>query len=141
MFCRNEARFIFFTYQNIPFWCVKEITRGDISFTHQKHMFLWTNIKRFINWTSYLNPVCPQFILNKRVYRKIGVQILEALISCNFTTSLCRGPIAQLVASLIADPGIMCLTLAWPQEIFYWHSPPSADSRRAVVSYKRKYVL
>ena len=25
-------------------------------------------------------------------------------------------------------------------KLFYGHSPPSADSRRVVVSYKRKYV-
>ena len=28
----------------------------------------------------------------------------------------------------------------WSWNIFYGHSPPSTDSRRAVVSYKRKYV-
>ena len=48
------------------------------------------------------------------------------------------------VASLIADPGVMSLIPARPYTfveidhfiIFYGHSPPSTDSRRAVVSYK-----
>ena len=55
------------------------------------------------------------------------------------------GPVAHLVASQIANPGVMSLILAsyfhrdWSWNIFYGHSPPCADSRRAVV-IKRKYV-
>ena len=45
--------------------------------------------------------------------------------------------------SLIADPGVVSSIIARPhtfEEIgtFYGHSPPSADSRRAVVSCKQK---
>ena len=43
------------------------------------------------------------------------------------------GHVAQLVASLIADPGLMNWILAWlhtPVEIDHLHSPPSPDSRR-----------
>ena len=44
------------------------------------------------------------------------------------------GPVAQSVASLIADPGVLSLIPARPNS-------PSADSRRVVDSrFKRKYV-
>ena len=55
-------------------------------------------------------------------------------------------PIAQLIASQIADPGVVSLIPARPHtfmeidhEIFSSHFLPSTDSR-AVVSYKQKYV-
>ena len=39
------------------------------------------------------------------------------------------------------DPGLIpYLNEDWSWTIFYGHSPPSADSRRVVVSYKQKYV-
>ena len=51
---------------------------------------------------------------------------------------------------MTADPGVVSLTPAWShtfmeidREIIfmvYGHSPPPADSRRVVVSYKRKFV-
>ena len=53
-------------------------------------------------------------------------------------------PVAQLVASLNADTGVMSLIPALPHtfvEIDQGHSLPSADSRRAVVRYWQKYVL
>ena len=59
------------------------------------------------------------------------------------------GLVAQLVASLTADPGVMSSIRPGPillwrliviiRNNFYCHSPPSADSR-GVVSYKRKNV-
>ena len=45
--------------------------------------------------------------------------------------------VAQLVLSLIADPGVMSLILALPRTVEIGHChPPPTDSRRAVVSYK-----
>ena len=50
---------------------------------------------------------------------------------------------------MIADPGIVSLIqVPFPTFVeidseiffFYGHSPPSADSRRAIVGYKRMYV-
>ena len=56
------------------------------------------------------------------------------------------GPVAQSVASVIADPGLLSLIEARSgtfveiyHVIFFSHSPPSADTRWAVASYKRKY--
>ena len=55
-------------------------------------------------------------------------------------------PEAQLVESLIADPGVVSLILAQSHTFveidhheinFYGLAPPSADSRRVDVSYKR----
>ena len=50
------------------------------------------------------------------------------------------GPVAQSVASQTADAWVW----SWYSPIlslnFCGHSPPSADSRRVVVSYKQKYV-
>ena len=58
-----------------------------------------------------------------------------------------RGLVARSVVSTIADPGVVSLISARPEsfrglilKFFYSHSPPSADSSRAVVSYKQKYV-
>ena len=57
-----------------------------------------------------------------------------------------QAPITQSVASPIADPGVVSLippgsyTFVEIDHIFYGHSPPAADSRRAAVSYKQKYV-
>ena len=45
------------------------------------------------------------------------------------------GPLAQSVASPIADPGVAISSRPGPTPILLY-----ADSRRAVVSYKRKYV-
>ena len=53
------------------------------------------------------------------------------------------GHVAQSVASLTADPGIVSLIPALFHtfvDIYHGHSPPSADSKKVVVSYKRKYV-
>ena len=53
------------------------------------------------------------------------------------------GPIAQSVASLIANTGIMSLILAWPhtfEEIDYEIFLQSFSSFKAVVGYKQKYV-
>ena len=54
-----------------------------------------------------------------------------------------QGSILQLVAS----PGVTSLILVQSHtfiginhEIISCHSPPSADSRRVVVSYKQKYI-
>ena len=51
------------------------------------------------------------------------------------------GPIVQSVVSPTADPGV---TSSIPVRSHTFmeidHSPPSPDSRRVVVSYKRKYV-
>ena len=68
------------------------------------------------------------------------------MIDCSNCDSL--GHVAQLVTSLTADPGVASLIPAQshtfvkidPELIFYSFSPPSADSRIVVVSYKRKYV-
>ena len=38
------------------------------------------------------------------------------------------------------DPGPHTLVVIYQEIFFYGHSSPSTDSRRAVVSYKRKYV-
>ena len=43
---------------NICFWLVKETSPRDVSFTHQKHMFILT-IKIVINMPYSLNPSCP----------------------------------------------------------------------------------
>ena len=61
---------------------------------------------------------------------------------------LLPGPIAQSVASLTADQGVMSLILAQSHTFLEIDHEiistvilfPSADSRRVVVSYKRKYV-
>ena len=57
------------------------------------------------------------------------------------------GPVVQSVASLITDPGVLSsipalshVFMEIDHEIFSSHSPPSTDSRRAVVSYKQKYM-
>ena len=55
---------------------------------------------------------------------------------------------AQLLASWIADPGVISSIPTRPHpfvgidhEIFYmFFSPPSVDSKKAVVSYTQKYV-
>ena len=52
---------------------------------------------------------------------------------------------AQAATCLTADrcltthPGVLALSHIF-MENFYGHSPPSTDSKRVVVSYKRKYV-
>ena len=55
------------------------------------------------------------------------------------------GPVVQSVASPTADPGVVSLArpsriLSWRliMKKFYDHSPPSADSRRAVVELQAK---
>ena len=51
--------------------------------------------------------------------------------------------VAQLVASPTADLGVTSSILAQSHtfmEIDRGHSPPSTDSRRAVVSYKQMYT-
>ena len=59
------------------------------------------------------------------------------------------GPVAQSVASQTADPGVVSFILSRyytfveiDHEIstVILGSPPSADSRRVVISYKRKHV-
>ena len=52
----------------------------------------------------------------------------------------------QSVACQVADLGVVSSIPAWlhsfveiDHELFSSHSPPSADSRRAVASYKQKY--
>ena len=57
------------------------------------------------------------------------------------------GRVAQSVASLAADPGVASFIqvpshtfVECDHEIISSHSAPSADSRRVVVIYKRKYV-
>ena len=49
------------------FVCLKETSQGDVSFTHPKHMIS-------------LKPLCPKFISNKRVFRKIGIRIFEVKV-------------------------------------------------------------
>ena len=52
---------------NIHFWCIKETF-----LLHTKHIFFYRQIfKWFINRPSSLNPMCPKFISNKQVFRKI----------------------------------------------------------------------
>ena len=46
---------------NICFGCVVETAQGNVSFMPQKHMFLLTVIKKFINRPYSRNPVCPKF--------------------------------------------------------------------------------
>ena len=60
---------------------------------------------------------------------------------------ICPGSIAQSVARPTADAGIAylipaCPILSWRLivKLFLRLSPPSADSRKVVVSYKQKYV-
>ena len=53
-------------------------------------------------------------------------------------------PVALSVTSTIADPGVVSTITVSAVEIdhkifFYCENPPSADSRRVGVSYKRKY--
>ena len=56
------------------------------------------------------------------------------------------GPVEQSVVSLIADTGIVRSIRAqyfrggWSWNILYRHSPSFSDSRRDIVSYKRKRV-
>ena len=74
-----------------------------------------------------------------------------------FSCSMCLNvgltarSVAQFLASPIADPGVESSILAKPVPVRSWRLimkysivirllPPSADSRRAVVSYKRKPV-
>ena len=53
-----------------------------------------------------------------------------------FTISFISGPVAQLVASLIADPGVVSSIPAWLHTFMKIdHSHPSADPKRADVSY------
>ena len=68
-------------------------------------------------------------------------ELMSLLCDHSSPRSFMPGPVEQLVAILIADPGVMSLILAWPHTLlFYSHSRPSPDSRRTVVSYKRKYA-
>ena len=64
-----------------------------------------------------------------------------------FTQGWLDRPVVQSVISLIADPGIVSSILLRTNtfvkidhEIFLQSFPTCADSRRAVVSYKQKYV-
>ena len=57
------------------------------------------------------------------------------------------GPIAQTVASQARSRGrkfdpipVPYLSWDWAGTNIFGHSPPSTDSIRAIVSYKRKYV-
>ena len=67
--------------------------------------------------------------------------------NCDNTSILSAGPVTQSVASPIADPGVMRSIPNQPNTFVQIeheilsnsHSPPP-DSRRAVVSYKRKHV-
>ena len=65
-------------------------------------------------------------------------------MSCSHTLS---DHVAQSVTCLTADPGVASSIPARPHtfveidhEIIYTAILPSADSRRVVVSYKRKYM-
>ena len=55
----------------MSFWCVKE----TFLFTPKTYDF----IDKYSR-SSYLNPVCPKFILNKRLFLKISIQIFEFLL-------------------------------------------------------------
>ena len=78
-----------------------------------------------------------------------GVQPLKVTYTIYVCTKI-SCPICllgQFVASLTADPGVQVQSrpghvLSWRliKIIFYVHFRPSVDSRRVVVSYKRKYV-
>ena len=59
------------------------------------------------------------------------------------TLSYLPGPVAQVIASPTADPGVMSLIPSLSHtflEIDHEIIPPLADSRGVVVIYKRKYV-
>ena len=72
------------------------------------------------------------------------------MISLKFYFHICEVPggIAQSVTCLTADPGVVSLIPAWSHTFVEIDREiistaillPSADSRRVVVSYKRKYV-
>ena len=57
---------------NICFGCVKKTSQLDVSFYAPK-----TYVIKDMNRSCSLNPVCPKFISNWRVFRKIGVRIFE----------------------------------------------------------------
>ena len=79
-----------FSLSNISFGRVKEMSQGDISLTHPKHMLLKL-LKQIMNRSFSLNPVCLKFISKKRVFRKITVRDFPGLTvirasSCDFGT-------------------------------------------------------
>ena len=54
---------------------LKRNVSGRRFFYAPKHMFYRQLLKHFTNGHSYLNSVCPKFISNERVFRKIQVRI------------------------------------------------------------------
>ena len=84
-----------------------------------------------------VNSLCEKQLIQFENYLAQMVFTISYISGRIFTIFL-SGPVAQLVASLIAYPGVVGSIPAW-LHIFMKidHSHPSADSRRAVVSYKR----
>ena len=87
-------------------------------------------------WSLAVSLLLPIGILGQVWYLIVSIPDL-----CTLTYF---GPVEQSVVSSIADTGIVSsiwdqyLCGGWSWTIFYRHSPSFSDSRRDIVSYKRK---
>ena len=57
--------------------CVKETSRGDVSFTHTKHLFYRKYLNYFMNRSCSLHPLCLKLILISKYFEKSEFECLR----------------------------------------------------------------
>ena len=102
---------------------------------------------------TVLNAVFTVFFAQLLVYMLVQLLVTIAIVLCNvmhiwYLVVQHHVCFVQLLESQIADSGVVSSIPIRPHPMHSWRLiikyftvfPPSTDSRRAVVSYKRKYV-
>ena len=123
--CNRKIIFLFLN-QNICCGYSKEVSQWDGSFEHPKHILKIMGKKIFtlLRWKVLFIYTCVSF-----------TDTIVRPVSAVGNTSYCRS------RGRVFDHGpVPYFRGDWSWNMFYGHSPPSTDSRRFFVSYKRKYV-
>ena len=91
------------------------------------------------------NPVCPKFISNKRVFRKIGVRIFEFLptsFGLQVQLDTCTWMLKEFInANVIKRDYYMAFFISYPESTRDTHICPRAKSDMGVSGHQTLYHI